>query len=188
MRRIIPSLIWFSALAGGPAYVARATAAANVPTNSCAVLPATDAGGAGGTVVYLNREYGFWFSLPQSWKGFRVLACQWRGANAARHGQEESGPLLVIRHPLYTEEDPREDIPIMVFTTKQWGKDGSALIVSAAGVGPSEIGRNRKYVFALPPRFADVDVEGVQEVLDIVTGHPLHATRIAGQLKPLSPK
>ncbi|MGO9438705.1 MAG: hypothetical protein ACLPH3_03730 [Terracidiphilus sp.] len=184
MRRIIPSLIWFSALAGGPPYDAKATAAANVPTDSCAVLPATEAGGAGGTVVYLNREYGFSFSLPPSWKGFRVLACRWSGANAARHGQEETGPLLVIRHPLYTEENPREDIPIMIFTRKQWGKDGTNLIVSAAGVGPSELGRNREYVFALPPRFAYVDVEGVQEVLDIVTGRPLRAVQISHDTKP----
>lgn len=179
MRRIVPSLIWFSALAGGPAFVANAAAAANVPTNSCAALAVTEAKGAGNTVLSVNRAYGFWFSLPQSWKGFRVLACRWSGANAARHGEEETGPLLFIRHPLYTEEDPRMDIPIMIYTKKQWGKDGSNLIVSAAGVGPSVIGRNRKYVFALPPRFANVDLEGMQEVLDIVTSHPLSTTRIA---------
>jgi len=162
MRRIIPSLIWFSALAGGSGYAAKATAAADVPYDSC----------------------GFSFSLPSSWKGFRVLACQWSGANAARHGQEETGPLLVIRHPLDTEEDPRMDIPIMIYRKRQWGKDGTNLIVSAAGVGPSELGRNREYVFVLPPRFADVDVEGAQEVLDIVTRHPLRAVRISHEPEP----
>ncbi len=184
MRRIVPSLIWFSALAGGPAFVAHATAAANAPTNSGAALPATEADGGGNTVVYLNRAYGFSFSLPQSWKGFRVLACRWSGANVGDHDREGTGPLLVIRHPLSTEENPREDIPIMIFTRKQWRKDGSNLIVSAAGVGPSEIGRNRKYVFALPPRFTNVDVEGVQEVLDIVTRQPFRAIRISHGTKP----
>jgi hypothetical protein len=113
-----------------------------------------------------------------------MLACQWSGANAARHGQEETGPLLVIRHPLDTEEDPRMDIPIMIYRKRQWGKDGTNLIVSAAGVGPSELGRNREYVFVLPPRFADVDVEGAQEVLDIVTRHPLRAVRISHEPEP----
>jgi hypothetical protein len=60
MRRIIPSLIWFSALAGGSGYAAKATAAADVPYDSCAVLPATEAGATGNNVVYLNRKYGCW--------------------------------------------------------------------------------------------------------------------------------
>jgi hypothetical protein len=54
----------------------------------------------------------------------------------------------------------------------------SALMVSAAPFPPGEIGRNRKYVFALPPRFSYDEPEGVQEVLDIVGGTPLHPARI----------
>lgn len=185
MNRVIPSLIWFSALAGGPAGCARAAAAANLQTESCVALPATDAAGAGGVVVYVNQEFGFTFSLPSSWKGFRVLACRWSGANIARHGEEEAGPLIVIRHPLYTEESPRMDIPIMIYTKKQWGTDGRNLIVSAAGAGLSDIGRNGKYVFAFPPRFTNVEGEGVQEVFDIVTSHPLRTTRISRARKPL---
>lgn len=176
MRKIVPSLIWFSALAGGAAW------AANVPTNSCADLSVKKAQGARDTIVYLNREYGFSFSLPQSWKGFRVLACRWEGQETGSRAAA-SGPLIVIRHPRYTEEDPREDIPIMIFTRDQWRAVSdtnldSALIVSAAPIPPGEIGRNEKYVFALPPRFSFDNLEGVEEVLKIVSGHPLRAAPI----------
>jgi len=185
MRRIVPShlvpsLIWFTALAG-PGLGARAMAA-NIPTDACASLPGSDAGGSGQTVVYRNREYGFTFTLPPSWKGFTVLACQWDGQKG-EHWEEEKGPLLVIRHPLYTEQNPREDIPIMVFTQAQWravndSDLNSALVVSAAPVPPSELGRNRTYVFALPPRFSFDEQEGVEEVLKIVKDKPLRPARI----------
>lgn len=186
MRTIIPSLVWFSALAG--TLSVPKTAEANILTTSCASLPTKDVGGAGGAAVYVNRDYGFSFSLPQGWKGFRVLACKWNGVDAADHDRETTGPLLVIRHPLYTDEEPREDIPIMIFTKKQWDKDGSNLIVSAAPVPPTELGRNRKFVFALPPRFSYDELEGVQEVLDIVMGRPLRAVRILPGPEPLNPR
>ncbi|HUB31169.1 MAG TPA: hypothetical protein VL967_15795 [Terracidiphilus sp.] len=180
MRKIAPSLVWFSALAGG-AFAAKAVAAAGVPAESFRPLPVSAFEHAAQSLVYRNPEYGFSFSLPASWRGYGVLAYRWRGVDAGHHEEETGGPLLVIRHPLYTDNDPREDIPIMVFTKKQWGKDGSMLMVSPAGVGPAEIGRNRKYVFALPPRFAYDGRQGVDEVLAIVTARPLRAIPFSRQ-------
>jgi hypothetical protein len=178
--KVVPSLIWFTALAGGPTFSARA-AAANVATDSCAALPVSDAATrAGKAVAYRSSEYGFQFSLPQSWKGFRVLACRWDGRRADSD-EGDSGPLIVIRHPLYTAESPREDIPIMVFTRAQWravSASDPALIVSAAPFPPTEMGRNRRYVFALPPRFSFDELDGVEEVLKITSGHPLKALPI----------
>jgi hypothetical protein len=131
----------------------------------------------GGKVVYANHEYGFRLALPPSWKGFRVIQRHWGGGN--RDEATEQGPLIVIRHPLYREGNPREDIPIMVFTQDQWcAVSEGNLIVSAAPFPPSEMGRNGKYVFALPPRFSYDGLEGVEEVLDIVRGTPLQPTRI----------
>jgi hypothetical protein len=130
-----------------------------------------------GEIVYVNYEYGFTFTLPHSWKGFSVMECRWGGGDGER--ETDQGPLIVIRHPLYTEDNPREDIPIMVFTRDQWrAVDEGNLIVSAAPIAPGEIGRNKKYVFALPPRFSYDDLEGVHEVLDIVESNPLRAARI----------
>ena len=84
------------------------------------------------------------------------------------------GPLISIRHPLSTETDPRQDIPIMIFTKAQWHmvEDGK-LIVSAAPIGPSELGRNLNYVFALPPRFNYALITGWQEIDEIIQRHPL---------------
>lgn len=89
---------------------------------------------------------------------------------------EVKGPKLLIRNPHWTEENPWEDIPIMIFTHPQWKlvKDGS-LDVSAAPFGPEEIGRNRKYVFALPPRYSYDENHGYEEVIKIMERRPLHA-------------
>jgi len=87
-----------------------------------------------------------------------------------------AGPVVTIRNPHWTEQQPWQDIPIMVFTIEQWKlvEDG-ALIVSAAPIGPGEIGRNCRYVFALPPRYNYADVEGIEEVNVLMRTQPLHA-------------
>src|SRR5262249_39592928 len=106
---------------------------------------------------------------------------QWSGGTYGSDEQpprEESGPEVVIVHPLSTEEEPRQEIPIMVLTVRQWKLvEGDKLGVSAAPFGPSEIGRNRKYVFALPPRYNYGSATGWEEVEDILNGHPLAPIR-----------
>jgi hypothetical protein len=98
------------------------------------------------SVVYTNKHYGFAFTLPGSWKGFSILVSDWSGFDSRDNERKEHGPEFTIRHPLWTETDPRQDIPIMVFTHAQWDQT----IVSAAPIGPSELGRNKKFAFALP--------------------------------------
>jgi hypothetical protein len=62
----------------------------------------------------------------------------------------------------------------MVFTKAQWKLVGEGkLIVSAAPIGPGILGRNAKYVFALPPRFDYEDRPGREEVGAIIQSHPL---------------
>ena len=64
---------------------------------------------------------------------------------------------------------------IMVFTKAQWKLvEEDKIILSAAPVGPKELGRNAKFVFALPPRFNGAGIEGWQEVGEIIQNHPLH--------------
>ncbi|MGA8489446.1 MAG: hypothetical protein WB711_03430 [Terriglobales bacterium] len=131
------------------------------------------------SIEYKNAQYGFCFTLPKSWKGYSILVDRWRGSdNNGPHGAETvtTGPIISIRHPQWTSADPRQDIPIMVFTISQWNallKD--KFVVSAAPIGPGELGRNRRYVFALPPRFDWAFPTGYQEVEQILTGKPLHA-------------
>lgn len=129
----------------------------------------------GGSVAYTNRLFGFRFDLPSTWKGFRIVAKTWNGGDG--HGQQDlqHGPLILIRHPLWSEADPREDIPIMVSTLAQWEMiEKETLIVSAAPIPPAEIGRNRKYVFATPPRYSFNELKGVDEVVNLINHGAMH--------------
>lgn len=131
-------------------------------------------------IAYSNKKFGFRFSLPRSWRGYSVTVTEWEGGVGRTYqpGEvippPEKGPLIVIGHPLSTKESPRQAITIMVFTKAQWHLiEGGKLIVSAAPVGPSELGRNSKYVFALPPRFNYALIEGWEEINEIIQNQPL---------------
>jgi len=136
------------------------------------------------TLVYTNKEFGFRFELPRSWKGYSAVVSQWQGGDGRTYQAGEPmpppvvGPLISIGHPLSTEANPRQNIPIMVFTKAQWRLiEQDKLIVSAAPIGPSELGRNAKYVFALPPRFNYALIDGWEEVNEIIQHHPLQPFR-----------
>jgi hypothetical protein len=126
-----------------------------------------------GTIEYRNTIYGFSFTLPESWKGYRVLWAEWEGSVLRDDGKvarDFRGPKLQIRHPKWSEENPREDTPIMIFTIAQWNEHP---IVSAAPFDPAELGHNRKYVFAVPPRWDYDFAQGWEEAQEILTSDSL---------------
>jgi hypothetical protein len=133
---------------------------------------------SGPTIEYRNKQYGFCVSLPPSWSGYTIVVDLWTGSNNnGPHGYQEveHGPLLSIRHPRWTQVNPRQDIPIMVFTRPQWDslqKDN--FHIGAAPIGPSELGQNSKYVFALPARYNFALPAGFEEVEQILQNKPLH--------------
>ncbi len=123
-------------------------------------------------VEYHNEEYGFVFSLPETWKGFRIATGTWAGN--AESGVVAQGSEIFIRHPLSTEEHPRQDIPILIFTLSQWRDlSDEKFHVGAAPIGPTELGRNATYVFALPARYNFAFPEGFEEVEEILSHKPL---------------
>ena len=64
----------------------------------------------------------------------------------------------------------------MVFSHAQWDSlEQGNFFVSAAPVGPGELGRNRKHVFAELPRMINDSLEGYEEVVRIMHSNPLHA-------------
>lgn len=136
------------------------------------------------TLTYENTEFGFTFVLPGSWKGYSIVTDQWDGASLeeGKTGRiMASGPKLSIRHPEWTEENPRQDIPIMVFTIAQWDAMKSGKFhIGAAPIDPSELGRNSAYVFALPARYNYAFPTGYEEVEDILKGNPLKPVEIYG--------
>jgi predicted small lipoprotein YifL len=129
-------------------------------------------------VVYRNTDYGFTFDLPESWENYTIITDEWEGLAADGSAGEKTvrtGPEISIRHPAWTEETPRQDIPILVFTLAQWDELGQDKFhIGAAPIGPSELGRNSKYVFALPARYNFAFPEGYEEVEGLLQTNPLH--------------
>ena len=122
------------------------------------------------TQQYVNTQYGFSISLPSTWKGYTVVAENWTGTMVDNSKSPSiQGPKLLIRHPLWTLENPRQDIPIMVFSKDQWNLIvNEKLSVGAAPIGPSELGRNANYIFALPARYNFAYATGFEEVQQII--------------------
>jgi len=131
------------------------------------------------SIVYRNTQYGFTFTLPNSWKGYTIVAANWEGRADGEPGTAETGPLLLIRHPEWTSENPRQDIPIMVLTVEQWNSlQDEKFHIGAAPIGPGELGRNHKYVFALPARYNFAFPTGYEEVETILSNKPLQPSKI----------
>ncbi len=118
---------------------------------------------------YRHDQYGFKVSLPENWKGYSIVTDMWEGFGGENNMIIENGPEISIRHPQWTAQNPRQDIPIMIFTISQWESLLSdSFHIGAAPINPSEIGRNTKYVFAIPARYNYAFPEGYQEVEDIL--------------------
>jgi hypothetical protein len=125
---------------------------------------------------YKNTQYGFSFSLPISWKAYSIVEDKWEGVAIGGDIVIEQGPIILIRNPKWTSANPMQDIPIMVFTIKQWDSlQQEKFHIGAAPIGPSELGRNSKYVFALPARYNYAFPTGWEEVDQILKNNPLKA-------------
>ena len=112
------------------------------------------------TNVYKNDMYGFQMTLSKDWTGYTVSTSTIKFGNS-----------VTLRHPLWTKENPRMDIPVLIYTVEQWDKwlktdfDGYP---TAAPIGPTERGHNDKYVFATAPRYNYSFSPGFEQVEDIL--------------------
>ncbi|HZZ44268.1 MAG TPA: hypothetical protein VFE58_15140 [Tepidisphaeraceae bacterium] len=127
-------------------------------------------------VVYHSERYGLTFDMPAGWRGYSVMMRRWAGRSHSTEGDgevvREHGRVIVLRHPGWKASDPYHDIPIYVFTRRQWvgvQRDGFGLI---AGGVECEVAHNDRYVFAVWSRFNfDDGVKGAEEVGRIVEGN-----------------
>src|SRR5450756_2378554 len=132
-------------------------------------------------IEYQNDQYGFSFSLPESWKGYSIVTDKWDGTVNTDTGPTGDtpviqGPLIFIRNPAWTAQKPYQDIPVMVFTLSQWDLLlRGTFLVSAAPINPSRLGFNAKYVFALPARYNYAFPIGYEEVDKILQNNPRRA-------------
>jgi len=135
--------------------------------------------------VYDDETLGLKVVLPESWGGYTFIETSWEASvfdpNADNNSTEHdtvTGLKLIIRHPDYSEESPRQDIPILVLTHEQWSQlseesadpNAISLHIGAAPVGPSLLAENDEYVFALPARYNFEYLEGYEEVETILSG------------------
>ncbi len=124
-------------------------------------------------VVYQNAKYGITFSLPASWRGYKVVMQKWEGLlHSGKEGQtttKQEGALIVLRSPEWQARTPTQDIPILVFTRAQWQADDDGRLEIHAGGMEFELGHNDKYVYAFYSRFnADDSIKGWKEASDIM--------------------
>ncbi len=140
------------------------------PTATPAQSPST-----ANSITYSNTRYGFTFTLPTSWTGYKIMDATWQGWSSATGKIIQTGPMLSIRHPLWTAAVKRQDIPILIYTLAQWNSlSKEEFNMGAAPIPPSELGRNAAYVFALPARYNYAFPTGYQEVEQILQGNSLH--------------
>ncbi len=126
-------------------------------------------------IEYKNTAYGLRVMLPVSWRGYTIKDATW-SARIESAKVIASGVLLQIQHPASTTKKPRQDIPIMVLTVQQWEKSlKDDWSFGAAPIGPSELARNEKYVFALPARYNYSFPVGFEEVQGIIDSKAITA-------------
>ncbi len=130
-------------------------------------------------IVYVNTEYGFNFTLPETWRGYSVTMDEWVGNAMNETGDlpYTLGPIVLIHNPKWTPTNTNfQDIPIMIFTIWQWNDlQSEKFHIGAAPIGPSELARNSVYVFALPARYNFAFPPGYEEVDQIMQSGPLKA-------------
>jgi hypothetical protein len=132
-------------------------------------------------VEYRNEQFGLLVTLPESWRGFTTNTqpediYDVSGQTTENNGVVATFPTIHIQHPLSTATNPRQDIPVMVFTLEQWAHiQAEEWSVGAAPIPPSELARNSQYVFALPARYNYAFPEGWEEVQAIIDGGAVSA-------------
>jgi hypothetical protein len=128
-------------------------------------------------VEYRNEAYGFSVALPETWRGYSATVDTWTGYAAGDQLGDVAftgGPVVSIHNPKWTTSTMYQDIPVMVFTFGQWNLlQEEKFHIGAVPIGPSELGRNSKYVFALPARYNYAFPPGYEEVEQILETKPL---------------
>jgi hypothetical protein len=116
-------------------------------------------------VRYHNAQYDLTLFLPSTWRGHSVKIQKWEGYPT----KTEHGPIIVLRHPQWRTNDLYQDIPIMVFTRKQWDEEEQGRFFPYAGGVIFELWHNQNYVFGLYSRYNAYDeVSGWKAAADIV--------------------
>lgn len=149
---------------------------------NCEFAPCPGEAGASAKTVYPNNLFGFSIILSESWKGYTVNQIKddiydVSGKTTDNNGVVDSFQIIELHHPLETAENPREVMPIMIFTPVQWMHiQNGEWSVGAAPIPPSLLGQNSRWIMALPARYNFDYKTGWEEVDQLV--HTLKAFEI----------
>ena len=131
-------------------------------------------------VRYHNAQYGLTFFMPASWRGYAVLIepfeVSLRSTDYQNEIRMEHLQIITLRNPQWTANEPHKDIPIMVYTCRQWDEEQQERLSTHAGGFIIELWHNQGHVFGLPNRYYLVEndkngkeLKGVQEAADIIS-------------------
>lgn len=140
---------------------------------------------------YHNGQYGLTFFLPASWRGHTVLTEPFEVSLRSADYQDEIGmehlQIVTLRNPRWTANAPYKDVPIIVYTHKQWDEEHQERLSTHAGGSMIELWHNQKYVFGLSSRYDFIEgdqhgkeLKGVKEAADIIWQN-----RSAHKMRPL---
>jgi len=121
-------------------------------------------------ITYHNCQYNFKFHLPESWVGYSIIKSQWFSCCS---NKTSYGPQITIYHPETTIQKPIQDIPIVIFTHKQWNSIRKGEYYLSASGDVIELGHNDNYYFALPPNYDEDNSLLIDEVHRILYAKPL---------------
>lgn len=130
-------------------------------------------------IRYRNEQYNLTFYLPASWRDYTVLTEPFNVSLYSTNYQNEIGAehlqMITLRNPQWTTNGPYKDIPITVYTYKQWDEEQQERLATHAGGFIIELWHNKRYVFGLPNRYYIVEndnngkeLKGVEEAADII--------------------
>ena len=124
--------------------------------------------------TYVNNSFGFSIGLPESWSGYTVNQIKEdiydiSGKTTTNNGVVDSFQVIELHHPLESADNPREVMPIMIFTLTQWAHiENQEWSVGAAPIPPSFLGQNSQWIMALPARYNYDFKPGWEEVDQLV--------------------
>ena len=124
---------------------------------------------------FYDSKTGFTFYLPETWRGYSVLHNEWQGQTYLPAKDENltvtRGPVLVLRHPHWAPTKMYQDITLVVYTRSEWDeeKQGKFSCTYFAGGTMVELWHNHNYVLAMSTHEGKAELEGWQEVNQIVS-------------------
>jgi hypothetical protein len=128
-------------------------------------------------IRYHNAQYDLTFYLPADWKNYSVLTQQWDGEKYLPEKDISvvltRGSIIVLRNPQWKTNDLYQDIPIYIFTRRQWD-DTNLGKYDAEHVGGViyELWHNDKFVFCIRSRSVNSWKEGEDIVNQNCAAHP----------------